>query len=253
VSVVLGGHFSKTTVEGLTLLSLSALRCQQISCKAPHWFDPSVIYNLIFVLACLLCFFKGPIICANTRAAVARKEGEGERASGKEWEKKVADCEGEKEKETRQGKSEEGNREKLRTQSGGETGQKSRGNTEKGTLREQRGLQREKLRTNPKGKKAGKEREKRAKGTESEGNKGTERAKGTQRDKLRTHPKMKEKAKGTERAERAKTRTRQHEKVEREQVSKGNAEGAVTDRRKMEEKVKRARGTQRDNSRTVEK
>ena len=30
-----GGHFSKTTVEGLTLLSLSALRCQQISCKAP--------------------------------------------------------------------------------------------------------------------------------------------------------------------------------------------------------------------------
>jgi len=35
VVVVLGGHFSKTTVEGLTLLSLSALRCQQISCKAP--------------------------------------------------------------------------------------------------------------------------------------------------------------------------------------------------------------------------
>ena len=48
---------------------------------------------------------------------------------------------------------------------------------------------------------------------------------------------MKEKAKGTERAERAKTRTRQHEKVEREQVSKGNAEGAITDCRKMEEKV----------------
>jgi hypothetical protein len=112
----------------------------------------------------LLCFFKGSIICANTRAAVARKEGEGKRASGKEWEKKVADCEGEKEKETRQRKSEEGNREstkreKLRTQSGGKTGQKSRGNTEKGTVREQRGLQREKLRTNPKGKKAGKERE----------------------------------------------------------------------------------------------
>ena len=64
---------------------------------------------------------------------------------------------------------------------------------------------------------------------------------------------MKEKAKGTERAERAKARTRQHEKVEREQVSKGNAEGAVTDRRKMEEKAKRARGTQRDKSRTVKK
>jgi hypothetical protein len=78
----------------------------------------------------------------------AKKEKERERASSKEWEEKVADCEGEKEKETRQRKSEEGNREstkreKLRTQSGGKTGQKSRGNREKGTLREQRGLQRE--------------------------------------------------------------------------------------------------------------
>ena len=158
----------------------------------------------------MLCFFKGPIICANTRAAVARKEGEGEKASGNEWEKKVADCEGEKEKETRQGKSEEGNREheerKVADSVGGKTGQKSRGNTAKGTLREQRGLQREKLRTNPKRKKAGKEREKRAKGTESKGNKGTERAKGTQRDKLRTHPKMKEKAKGTEREQREQRR-----------------------------------------------
>ena len=92
------------------------------------------------MLACLLCFFKGPIICANTRAAVARKEGEGERASGKEWEKKVADCEGEKEKETRQGKSEEGNREReernVADSVGGESGTEEQrehreGNTER--------------------------------------------------------------------------------------------------------------------------
>jgi hypothetical protein len=88
----------------------------------------------------LLCFFKGSIICANTRAAVARKEGEGKRASGKEWEKKVADCEGEKEKETRQGKSEEGNREheerKVADSVGGENGaeeqrEQREGNTER--------------------------------------------------------------------------------------------------------------------------
>jgi hypothetical protein len=75
---------------------------------------------------------------------------------------------------------------------------------------------------------------------------------------------MKEKAKGTERAERAKARTRQNEKVEREQVSKGNAEGAVTDRRKMKQrrgsnhgpsKIERKSeqsNLHRDKSRTVE-
>ena len=70
----------------------------------------------------------------------AKKEKEREPASGKEWVKKVADCEGEKEKETRQRKSEEGNREheerKVADSVGGESGteeqrEHSEGNTER--------------------------------------------------------------------------------------------------------------------------